>query len=277
MNVKHADVRAAASPPRILVYCVALNFYDVVYSRNIASHRAYAQKNGYSYSLVRWPAFVSVRESVWLKVPLMEAALKAGWDWVLFVDADCEVRADAPRLESLEDGEASIFLASGFSGNVNSGVIAVRNTPEALSFFERVTAAAGEDVPEADWGENGHIIHFARSCIALKLLDRRWNNNADPDLRDFIRHYSAGGPMRALYRLGVTARLAKFASRCIQKVRKWGGKHDFAGAELTQRLSLAAQRAVAAYPSHFRRPHSRVSGAAQGGQELRMEELRMKV
>ncbi len=237
--------------PRVLVYCVALNFYDLVYDRNIASHRRYAQANGYSYTLVRRPAFISVRESVWLKLPLMEAALKAGWDWVLFVDADCEIRSDAPRIESLEDGVSSVFLATGFSGNVNSGVIAARNKPEARAFFARVTAAAGDDVPEADWGENGHIIHFARSCQTLKILDQRWNNNADPDMEDYVRHYSAGGPMRALYRLSALAKSAKFASRCIQKIRKWGGKHDFFGRDLTQRLSVAADRAIAAYPESF--------------------------
>ena len=234
--------------PRVLVYCVALNFYDLVYDRNIESHRRYAQANGYGYALVRRPAFVSVRESVWLKVPLMEAALKAGWDWVLFLDADCEIRADAPRVESLDDGVSSVFLAAGFSGNVNSGVIPARNAPESRAFFARVTEAAGDDVPEADWGENGHIIHFARSLPSLKVLDRRWNNNADPDMQDYVRHYSAGGPMRALYRLGALAKSAKFASRCVQKFRKWGGKHDFSGRELTERLAAATTRAVAAYP-----------------------------
>lgn len=211
---------------RVLVFCVALNFYDIVYDRNIASQRRYANRYGYAYEVVRRPLFATTRESVWLKVPLIRLALSAGWDWVLFVDADCEIRPTAPRVETLADGQGSIFLAPGFSGNVNSGVIASRNTPEAAQFFDRVFQAADRKVPEADWGENGHIIHFAKCCPAIKMIDRRWNNNSDTQMADFIRHYSAGGAMRPLYRLGPAAHMAKLAARCIQKWQKLANRQD---------------------------------------------------
>ena len=167
------------SIPRVLVFSVTLNHYDRIYRRNLASHRRYCERHGYHYVLVREPVWATVKAAVWLKVALLEAALQAGWDWVLFVDADCELRPAAPAVDSVAAPGKALFMAPGFSGNLNSGVILARNTEAARGLFGRVLQAADRVVPEQDWGENGHIIHFARDLPCLKILDRRWNNNAE--------------------------------------------------------------------------------------------------
>ncbi len=253
-----------ARQPRVLVLCVALNFYDLVYARNIESHRRYADRCDYSYKLVRWPVLASVHQSVWLKVPLIEAALTAGWDWVLFVDADCEIRPSAPRIETLADPEASVFLAPGFSGNPNSGVIVCCNRPEARAFFSTVIANAGKSVPEEDWGENGHIIHFAKHNSAFKAIDRAWNNNADPGMNDYIRHYSAGGPMRPLYRGGVASKAAQLVSRLIQKLRKLAGANAEPKATIDAWLARTTKRIATRNPATFKviaEPPERIGSA----------------
>jgi hypothetical protein len=137
---------------------------------------------------------------------------------------------------------AAVCLAPGFSGNLNSGVILVRNDAAARAFLERVIGLADTAVPEQDWGENGHIIHVGKTHGGVTLLDRRWNNNADPALEDFIRHYSAGGPMRPLYPFSVRARALQLVVRVVGKVRKWRGRQRVPQGELRRRLDAIGSR-----------------------------------
>ncbi|HEY8580872.1 MAG TPA: hypothetical protein VIL72_13365 [Beijerinckiaceae bacterium] len=254
-----------AVPPRarVLVFCVALNHYDRIYAANLRSHRGYAQRNGYSYALVREPTWATVREAVWLKIALLEAALAAGWDWVVFVDADCEITARAPPVEDLDALDGAVFLAPGFSGAFNSGVIIARGAPAARSFFTQVLDAAGLPVPEEDWGENGHVIHFAKRCAAVTRLDRRWNNNADPDLDDYIRHYSAGGPMRALYPYTLQGKAVTLVVRVVGRLRKLAGRHDVPRDELTARLRRAAAWIAGRLPAFAHAPAAAEPGPSR--------------
>lgn len=234
--------------PRVLVFCVALNRYDTIYARNIESHRRYAERMGYAYTLVREPVWATVREAVWLKIALLDSALRNEWDWVMFVDADCEITGVAPPVASLAQPGKEIYLAPGFSGNVNSGVIIARNGSNARDFFGKVLAAAGTSVPEEDWGENGHIIHFAKTCPAFAMIDRAWNNNADPAMVDYVRHYSAGGPMRPLYAFDRKAEMTKLLVRVVNKAKKLVGRHDVARAALVARLHELADRVGRRHP-----------------------------
>ncbi|MEP9356012.1 hypothetical protein ABLE93_20770 [Xanthobacter sp. KR7-65] len=232
----------------VLVFSVALNHYEHIYDRNIASHRAYAQRLGYEYVCVSRPAWTTVTEAVWLKIELMRAALAKGYGWVLFVDADCELRPGAPPVSQVGVPGRSVYLAAGFSGNVNSGVIIARNDDASRAFFDRVMALAPAPVPEMDWGENGHVIHVAKQAAAVAILDRRWNNNADPALDDFVRHYSAGGPMRPLYRMGASARAIQYAVRARLKLLKLANRHMIARAEIPARMAALARRCGQFYP-----------------------------
>ncbi|QCN97413.1 hypothetical protein D3093_19420 (plasmid) [Azospirillum argentinense] len=234
--------------PDILVFSVALNHYDRIYDRNIASHRAYAARHGYDYVCVSRPAWTTVTEAVWLKIELLRSSLAKGYRWVLFVDADCELRATAPRVESVSKPDKSVYLAAGFSGNVNSGVIIARNDPAAAAFFDTVLDASSRPVPEMDWGENGHVIHVAKRSDTVGHLDCRWNNNADPSLEDFVRHYSAGGPMRPLYSMGLIARAIQLAVRVRLKLLKLVGRHQVAQIALPDRLSTLGERCRRLYP-----------------------------
>jgi len=73
---------------KVLVFSVGLNCYEKVYDRCMASHQRYAEQEAYDYVLVKKPRWATVIESVWLKIPLILAGLKAGYDWVFFVDAE---------------------------------------------------------------------------------------------------------------------------------------------------------------------------------------------
>jgi len=205
---------------KTLIFCVGINNYDRMYQRCIDSHRRYAKHQGYDYKLVNKPVAASITASAWLKIPLIIKALEQNYDWVAFIDADCEIKDTAPAIESLAMDGKSLFMAKGFSGRVNSGVIIIRNDEPARALFQTVYDHCNQEVPSADWGENGHIIHFAGDWDRLEVLDTRWNNNFKPELDDYIRHYSAGGPMRPLYPANNSEKFIRFTQKIKNKFNR---------------------------------------------------------
>lgn len=183
----------------VLIFSSGLNNYDRIYQQCIKSHQDYANKFGYDYRLVNKPQTASITASAWLKIPLLIKALEENYEWIFYIDADCKINSAAPALEMLAVENKSLYMAKGFSGRINSGVIIVKNSEQIKNLFKTIYLHCNENVPYAEWGENGHIIHFAEAWQGLQILDRKWNNNANPELQDYIRHFSAGGPMRALY------------------------------------------------------------------------------
>ncbi|WP_124391975.1 putative nucleotide-diphospho-sugar transferase [Rhodococcus wratislaviensis] len=142
--------------------------------------------------------------SAWLKVPLTLRALEMGYENVAYIDADCEVRADAPDFRTVlsDSPHASVFMANGRSGRLNSGVMFVRNSAVSRRFYGRVMQSMTEKIPEKDRAglkyENGNIIYCAAGNTDVNIMDARWNNTSQPELQDFIRHYT--GPLRQEYR-----------------------------------------------------------------------------
>ena len=188
-------------PPNdsVLVFTLAFNGYDRLYGSCIKSQRDYASRHGYHYALLNQPRWTSLtREAAWAKIWLIRKALLDGWGWVVFIDCDAAPQPDAPPVQSLEEPGKDLFLAPGFSGRVNSGVMILKNSAGTLQFIEDIIENCEKPVPKEDalsWGENGHVIHYSKKHSGLKLLHHRWNNNRDPELDDYIRHYS-NGPMR---------------------------------------------------------------------------------
>ena len=183
----------------VLVFTLAFNGYDRLYGSCIKLQQAYAARYGYQYALLNQPRWTPLtREAAWAKIWLIRKALLDGWDWVFFIDCDAAPQPDAPPVQSLEEPGKDLFLAPGFSGRVNSGVMILKNSAGTLRFIEDIIENCEKPVPKEDalsWGENGHVIHYSKKHPGLKLLHHRWNNNRDPELDDYIRHYS-NGPMR---------------------------------------------------------------------------------
>ncbi len=220
---------------RTLMFSMAFNGYDLLYNRCIRSQRAYADRHGYLYRFVNRPRWTSLtRECAWLKIALVIRALRRGYDWVFFIDADAEVKPDAPPIQQLAEPGKSVYLVPGWSGRVNSGVLIVRNAPEALAMFQTILDNAENPVPDEDsisWGENGHVIHYSKNQPFVKLCDRKWNNNSDPAMPDYVRHYS-NGPMRDTYTQSrlwrslftVEKTLARGQGRIVRKVQQQLGQ-----------------------------------------------------
>jgi len=187
---------------KVLVFTVAVHGYHWQYAENIRSHERYAKQNGYEYLAVSHPLVSSLgMEVAWLKMFLFQKLLDKKFDWILFVDADAEIRTAAPPLACLAKEDKSIYVSLGYSGRINSGVMLLRNDSNSRAFITKIIENMEMVLPPEDdvgWGENGHVIHFAHNNPSVSIIDRRWNNNYSADLQDFIRHYSAG-PLRSYF------------------------------------------------------------------------------
>jgi hypothetical protein len=185
-----------------VVISMGFNGYQWKWRAAIQSHEAYCRKHNYNYVFVRKPAFTPLlMECAWLKLPLIISALSAQREWVLYLDCDAVISDDCPRIESVEELNKSLYMVNGFSGRVNAGVMLIKNDPPILQLLKEILANALSPIPPEDdvgWGENGHVIHYVKTFPGLKILGTEWNNNQNPQLKDYIRHYSAG-PMRQHY------------------------------------------------------------------------------
>ena len=189
----------------VLVFSIALEGYLKLFSSCIESQRKYCLNFGFNYVLIdKAPRQMSPFEAAWLKIFLLRAALDSHYKWIAFIDADCEIRDHAPSfVEDLEQFESdkSIFMAHGFSGRINSGVIFLRNSEEVKDYLERVISNGDKEVPNEDKAlyENGHMIHYGKNNPHVQIIDfEKWNNNRTLEEQSYIQHYS-GGRLRELY------------------------------------------------------------------------------
>ena len=184
---------------RVLVFSIAVQGYDRLFESCIETQRRYCRRCNYKYLLVdHAPRRLRPTEAAWLKIPLIRSALKAGYEWVVFIDADCDVRNSTPcfpeYLNTLE-GNKSVFLTPGFSGRINAGVVFAKNSTASVEFFQSMIFHADQPVPKEDRApyENGHMIFLGKSSPDVYLLEHNlWNNNSKLDDESYIQHYSQG-------------------------------------------------------------------------------------
>ncbi|QYO68122.1 hypothetical protein [Leptolyngbya sp. 7M] len=206
---------------KVLVFSIALIGYDQIFQHCIDSHRAYCRKYGYDYVLIdKFPGIPDKEEATWLKIVLMIEALKSSYDWVFFVDSDCEIRNHTPRLEEIQVINKYIYLAPGHSGYINAGILIAKSSSEAIHYFEKVLDSAQQEIPElsiVDWGDNPYIIHHAKENPDIYLLTHDWNNNTNLDSQSYIFHYSSG-TFRAFYLEKYASRISQTKGKILRKI-----------------------------------------------------------
>ncbi|GLS24787.1 hypothetical protein [Marinibactrum halimedae] len=192
------------SKNKTLVYSIAMNGYQHLYAKNLASHRQYARRYNHEYVVIQKPYCWRVgRECAWLKLTVLLYALEQGYSTILYVDADAEIKKEAPNFVDILVDEKDFYIAKGYTDRLNSGVFIVRNSVNVIDWVQSVIESRHKPVRQecsVGWGENGHIIQYAKDKKFVKIIDPRWNNNANPMLKDYIRHYSFG-PMRCHYKV----------------------------------------------------------------------------
>jgi hypothetical protein len=123
---------------------------------SLPNKRAYCARHGYTF-ISQWESLVQGnRTAHWNKVALILRHL-AQYDWVVWMDADVLITNFAVKLEKFTQNTTNDLLVSrspiSTDGRIvpalNSGVLFVRNTPWAQSFFQTVWAAGSADSPGA--------------------------------------------------------------------------------------------------------------------------------
>jgi len=237
-------------PPaaKTLLFSIALNGYQWLYAPHIRSHRRYAQRHGFQHLVVDRPRLTRLGvECCWLKLCIMRQALQAGFARVLFVDADAYIQPAAPSIASVIRQDKLIYMANGYTGRFNSGVMFVVNHPNTLNWLTQVVASRQQPLPEQDsvgWGENGHVIYHARGCDFIAELATEWNNTFQPELADYIRHFNHG-PMRSSLMTRLLHRLLSRSTRGISRLAELNLLHDHSDGDDLARLQ---QQALRYYP-----------------------------
>ena len=190
--------------PRPVLVTIATHGFQYLWLNCIESHQRYADRYGYDYDLITTNDHPELTPH-WSKVKVCIALLREGRD-VLLIDSDAYIRPTTPRFTDLLDREkgCDIFIAKGWSGRPNSGVVFLRAGADSMGvrFLEECLANRHKVLPEedrvTDYGENGHFIHFLKQDPFQPktfILDERWNRiKLRATSGDFIIHYT--GPMR---------------------------------------------------------------------------------
>lgn len=184
---------------KTLVFSIALNGYQWMYQKELASHKHYAQKCDYEYQAITRPYFSALGvECCWLKLTLMRTALLGGYQNVMFIDADAMVQLNCPPIETLFIANKHIYMAKGYSNRFNSGVLIAQKNRQVIDWLTRVIDSRMHNVLDKNsvgWGENGHIIELSHNCSFICEMDQKWNNTYDLHMTDFIHHQNCG-PLR---------------------------------------------------------------------------------
>lgn len=234
----------------VLVFSIALNGYQWTYKRHLCSQKRYCKEMGFEYVTVSQPKVSKLGiECCWLKLHLMRAALEKGYKFVLFLDADAYVSRSAPNILQNVDDSHFVYMAKGYSGRFNSGVILLKNCNEALDWLTKIIESHGQPIPEDDdvgWGENGHVIHVTKQFSGIKCLYNSWNSTYLPCRSDYIHHYSHGPMRKGLFRFLFHRMLAKisrgFASGACHLSFK--SKNEFVKHHLVKELLMIKTRYV---------------------------------
>ncbi|WP_156126374.1 putative nucleotide-diphospho-sugar transferase [Hymenobacter sp. DG25B] len=205
---------------KTFVFSIALGGYALLFRKCINSHKEYCQKYGYEYKIIdKSKEDLTPSAAAWLKIVMIINALESGYESVFFIDADCLVRSHTPPVEDVFTEGQSIYMANGHSGRLNSGIIIVKNTPEALDFFKNVLNNCEKPVPDEDFAiyENGHMIHYGKTNPAVGVIPYElWNNTVAIDERSYIQHYSGGG-LRITY---LDENNLRWFNRCLIMFKK---------------------------------------------------------
>lgn len=236
---------------KLLILSVALNGYQLLYSKELKSHKRYAQRIGANYLCVQRP-FISRLgvECCWLKIHLMLEALTNGYDAVLFLDADTLVREHCPDIRSEIQPEHFIYLAHGYTNRFNSGVILMTKNANSIRFLIELVKNRHKPVAEENsvgWGENGHIIELAKNWQGIKRLHHRWNNTFDESCSDYILHKNHG-PLRANGLLRLIHKLLSRLSKANVKLQNLFANHEQQIEKANKRATLEVRKICHYYP-----------------------------
>jgi hypothetical protein len=171
--------RVMSGPAKTVLVQQASGTHLQLLSLSHELHNAYAARHTFTFCCIRGPV-QSDRHPFWDKIRLIQMMLAAGYELVVWLDADTlVVKPEVDVRTALRDGAPIAMCRNpiaweGLPWHYNAGVIFVRNTGPARWFFDEVWRAGNVD-PRA-WKEQARINELARKHADLvQQLEDKWN------------------------------------------------------------------------------------------------------
>jgi hypothetical protein len=178
---------------KIVFSCAASDDYVEKYKSCIQSQKDYCSRNDYEYHLESKDDNIQDwREWYWKKIYTLKNFYNSS-DIIVLIDADCEIKTDAPAIESVID-ESFVYYVLGISKRPNSGFLIFKNILESHTLIDSILKKRNLECPDEfkSKGENGAVI-WALSEIksGKKELDIRWNCSLPEHAKEaYIIHYT---------------------------------------------------------------------------------------
>lgn len=181
------------SKNKIAFLCVASDDFKITYERCLNSQIKYCEKNNYDHLIFSDINEYGVETSwYWKKIYLAKHFLKE-YQYIVIIDADCEIRTTTPNLEEILD-KNHIYYVLGISNRPNSGFLIIRNSERGSNFIDSIIDKRNKECPDnyRSKGENGHVIWaIAENNLLCKELPIIWNCSQKKYLDTaYIIHYT---------------------------------------------------------------------------------------
>ena len=158
----------------------------------------YAKRHGYLLHVADGSGLPDSRDRRWAKVPALAAALGAGAELALYLDADCVLMNEATPLEALAFvlGDADLLVGRDAKWNANTGaMLARRAAADILETWAKVPQHDPETAhkwPVDELAFNRWILPSFHERIACPL--RVAGGPSDLVNGPFVRHLMNGTP-----------------------------------------------------------------------------------
>jgi hypothetical protein len=179
---------------KIALSCIASEDYLEKYKKCVDSQRSYCEKYRYDYYLNSDTTDIAHwKDWYWKKIHEALQLLEK-YDFVVIIDADCEITESAVNIESELD-DNSIYYVLGISNRPNSGFLIIRNDRRGIDFLTDLLEKRHQTLPEqyrSTKGENGHVIWcLGNDSSKTKELNLKWNCSQPEHINDaYIIHYT---------------------------------------------------------------------------------------
>lgn len=132
---------------KIALSCIASEDYLEKYQKCVDSQRLYCEKYKYDYYLNRDDTDISHWKDWYWKKVYEALNLLEKYDFVVIIDADCEITESAIEIESELDNN-SIYYVLGISNRPNSGFLIIRNDQRGINFLTDLLGKRHQPLPE---------------------------------------------------------------------------------------------------------------------------------
>jgi hypothetical protein len=184
--------------------------YSALASLSIPHIKEYADGQGYEFRAIHRDD--CERKGGWIKIEPIRATLKAGFDFVFWMDVDTLVIRNDVDIRTAVEPEADLHMAwhdqgpirNGDPAHFNTGIMLIRSSEWAQNFFARVW-----DIGQIQhkWTDQATVLHLLGYDDILKLgaarpdepsrahiatLDTAWNSIIGIEMADdpIIHHYA---------------------------------------------------------------------------------------